>query len=543
MEDEEGIIWIATYGGGLNRFNPQTKFFTHIMNEEHDTNSLSSNLSWFLLIDNEKNLWISTQAAGLNVLSYQNRLNDNFEFMHFDTRSGMKSQTIYGMVQDDFGDIWLSSNKGVSRYFPEKNSFKHFDLSHGLVDLDYNHGSIFKGLDNTIYFGSGKGFSSVKPESSHANSLAPKVRLTNIFKLNEAMLFNSPLADLPVLELDHTDQLVSFEYVGLNYANPTSTLYQYRLLGFEQEWIDAGNSRRATYTNLPAGHYQLQVIAGNSDNVWSEPGLSLDIIVKPAPWNTWWAYLIYTISVAFILLIYSRFLNRKLVIEQQQQIHLKQQIEEKTKDYFQKNIELKQANKQLENAATVDKVTGVKSRRYLDIYIEQASQLMSQIHENILPVQRNILPRLYLMMVKIEGISQVTNSQLIDLTDLLLYSSNKDDLIIRWSEDVFAVIGYEKDDNVRELASRLVKRFPQVFGDTAKTGMAYAFYPFNFEQPMALSWDQVSVITEHALKVARNNNMDWLGVYAPKVQPFSYLDVIQQENVGELSKLVKLKNG
>ena len=133
---------------------------------------------------------------------------------------------------------------------------------------------------------------------------------------------------------------------------------------------------------------------------------------------------------------------------------VKQQVEEKTNEFFQKNIELEQANKQLENAATVDKVTGVKSRRYLDIYIEQASRLMSQIHENILPVQRNILPRLYMVMVKIEDVSQVSNSQLVNLTDLLLFSRNKEDLIIRWSDDIFAIIGYEKDDgfNVKPVA-------------------------------------------------------------------------------------------
>jgi len=208
-----------------------------------------------------------------------------------------------------------------------------------------------------------------------------------------------------------------------------------------------------------------------------------------------------------------------------------------------KNVELEQANQQLEDAATVDKVTGVKSRRYLDIYIEQASQLMSQIHDNILPVQRSLLPRLYLVMIKLDNIKQVTNSQLVNLTDLLLYSRNNEDLVIRWADDTFVIIGYEKDDNTRELVTRLTDRFAQVLGQNIKADMSYSFYPFNYEQPMALSWDQVSVITEHALKVARDNNMNWLGLYSPKVQPFNYLDVIQQDDVGELSQLVKIKQG
>ena len=541
LEDEQGFIWLGTFGGGLNRFDPNIEAFTHFSHEENNPDGISDDFTWIMLLDNNKNLWFGTQSSGLSMLSRENRHKNNFLFTHLDTKDGMKSLTVYGITQDTYDDIWFSTNKGISRYSMSDKSFKHFNLTHGLVDLEYTHSAVFRSLNNTIYFGAGKGMNSINPEEVKTSTTLPEVRLTNILKLNESMALGTILSKLTELTLEYTDQIISFEYIGLNYVAPESTRYKYRLKGFDDEWIDAGKLRRATYTNLPQGNYQLQIIAGNSDNIWSKPYL-LNISMKPAPWNTWWAYLLYTIVVALILLVYSRLLNRKLVIEQQQKVYLKQQVEEKTKDFFQKNIELEHANKQLENAATVDKVTGVKSRRYLDIYIEQASQLMSQIHENILPVQRSILPRLYMVMVKIEDISQVTNSQLIDLTDLLLFSRNSDDLIIRWSENVFAVIGYEKDDNARELVSRLANRFPQVLGETTKTEMAYSFYPFNFEQPMALSWDQVSVITEHALKISGNNNMSWLGIYAPKVQPFNYLDIIQQQDVGELNKLVKLKH-
>jgi GGDEF domain-containing protein len=295
---------------------------------------------------------------------------------------------------------------------------------------------------------------------------------------------------------------------------------------------------------LPAGKYQLQVIAGNNDNAWSEPGLSLQIVVKPAPWNTWWAYLLYAISIALALLAYSRFLNRKLIVEQEQKALLAQQVEDQTKEFQLKNIELEHANKQLENAATVDKLTGVKSRRYLDIYIEQASQLMTQIHQNILPVQRSILPRLYILMVQVDDADKVSNSQLLNLTDLLLYSRNSDDLVIRWSEDTFSIIGYEKEDNARELSIRLSHRFCHAFGDATKVNMAYSFYPFNVEHPTELSWDQVSVITENALNiVSKDSTLQWLGLYNSFVQPFSYMDILHIKELDELSQVVSIKQG
>jgi ligand-binding sensor domain-containing protein/GGDEF domain-containing protein len=543
LEDEQGFIWLATFGAGLSRFDPKIEIFTHLRHEENNPNSIADDFSWIMLLDNDKNLWFGSQDAGLSILSRENSHSNNFSFTHIGANEGMKSLTIYGITQDAYGDIWFSTNKGISRYSMSDKNFKHFNLTHGLVDLEYTHSSVFRSMDNTLYFGAGKGMSSINPEKINTSISAPEVRLTSVLKLNEPMPLGSSLSKLTQLEFDYSEQLISFEYVGLNYAAPESTRYKYRLKGFDEEWIDAGKSRRATYTNLPSGTYQLQIIAGNNDNIWSDPGLSLDITVKPAPWNTWWAYVLYAALIALLLLTYSRFLNRKLLIEQQQKANLKQQVRDKTQEFHLKNVELEQANQQLEDAATVDKVTGVKSRRYLDIYIEQASQLMSQIHDNILPVQRSLLPRLYLVMIKLDNIKQVTNSQLVNLTDLLLYSRNNEDLVIRWADDTFVIIGYEKDDNTRELVTRLTDRFAQVLGHNIKADMSYSFYPFNYEQPMALSWDQVSVITEHALKIARDNNMNWLGLYSPKVQPFNYLDVIQQDDVGELSQLVKIKQG
>jgi len=544
LEDEQGIIWIANYGGGLSRFDPKLETFEHIVNDKADPNSLSSDLSWYLLLDNDKNLWVSTQAAGLNVLSYKNRLEKNYSFKRIDTNDGMKSQTVYGITQDRFNDIWLSTNQGITRYSMHNKSFKHFDLSHGLVDLDYSHGAIFNSLDNVIYFGAGKGVTSIQPDNNQEKISPISVRLTNVFKLNEPMVFSSALTDIKNLELSYSDQLITFEYVGLNYANPESTEYKYRLLGFDQEWLDAGKSRRATYTNLPAGKFQLQIKASNSDDVWSDPELSLDITVNPAPWNTWWSYILYTLAVALLLLFYSRFLNRKLVIEQQQKLYLEQQVHEKTEKFKSKNLELAQANKQLEKAAIVDKVTGVKSRRYLDIYIEQTSQLMNQMHQNLLPVQRELLPRLYILMVQLKCDTEISNSQLINVTDLLLYSRNNDDLVIRWSPDAFAVIGYEKANNANELAARLSGRLKNVVDETTSTNIAYSFFPFNRENPLDLTWDQISVLIEQALSFTHENKqLSWLGLCGPKSNTFDYLQLMKQRSLANLKEQVVVKSG
>ena len=540
LPDSSGDLWVATYGGGLNRFNFSTKEFVHIHFDKTKPDSISSDIAWIMLEDSAQNLWVGTQAAGLNQLSAKNKRAGVYNFEHFDTKDGMRSRTVYGLSEDEFGDIWFSTNKGISRFSPNLREFKHFDLAHGLVDYEYNHNAFFSDNAGHIYFGSGNGFNRVMPSRLVAQQVAPEVRLTNILKLNETVPLPQSLSSTKYLNLDYQDQLVSFDYVGLNFSNPGTTRYRYRLLGFEEQWIEAGNLRRATYTNLPQGQFQLQIAAASGDGEWGEP-LTLNVNMEPAPWNTWWAYILYATLVAICLLVYSRLLNRKLANEQQQKAILEQQVKEKTQEFVKQNHALETANRQLEQAATIDKVTGVKSRRYLDIYIEQASQLMSQIHQNLLPVQRDLLPRLYLLMVKVPQAAQESNSQLINITDLLLYSRNNDDIVIRWSEDTFAVIGFEKGNNVADLAARLDNRFPSVLElkDSQQVQMTYSFYPFNREQPMELSWDQVSVLIEKALEIkAKEHNSAWLGLTQPKMQPFDYISVLQAETMEQLKHYV-----
>ncbi|MGK2232504.1 MAG: ligand-binding sensor domain-containing protein/GGDEF domain-containing protein [Colwellia sp.] len=546
LEDVRGDIWLATFGGGLSLYNPEQDSFTHIKHDDTKPNSISSDLAWIIFEDRELNIWVGTQASGMNIISNQNLKAKNYTFRQLNAKHGMKSMAVYGITQDLSDNIWFSTSKGISRYSLAEESFKHFDLTHGLVDLEYTHSSVLLGEDNTLYFGAGKGISAVNPNRINTSQAAPKVHLTNILNLNEPISVEGSISNLSELTLEYYDRLISFEYVGLNYSNPESTKYKYRLLGFDQEWIDAGKSRRVTYTNLPAGIFQLQIIAGNSDNVWSNPGYSLDITVKPAPWNTWWAYILYTSIVALALLLYSRMLNRKLVVEQQQKLYLEQQVHEKTEKFTSKNLELAQANKQLEKAAIVDKVTGVKSRRYLDIYIEQTSQLMHQMHQNLLPVQREMLPRLYILMVRVKSDEAVNNSQLINLTDLLHYSRNNDDLVIRWSSDTFAVIGYEKGNNANELAARLSGRLNSVVNIDGITtfNMAYSFFPFSRENPLHLSWDQISVMIEQALNYTdENKQLSWLGLCGPKSKSLDYLQLMQQSSFENLKEQIIIKSG
>lgn len=542
VEDREGFLWLATYGAGIDRFDPVTAEFTHFKHDETTDHSISSDLAWLLYLDNQDSLWIGTQSAGLNLVTADSRVADKVDVKRFNIREGLKTRTIYGITQVK-NNLWLATNKGISQFHQKSQTFTHFDRTHGLLDLEFNHRAIFRSQNGFIYFGSAKGFSRLNLSTELLKSHTPEIQLTNIYRLNEPMTFSRKLSELDQLDVEYRDPLIVFEYSGLDYRSPENTRYRYRLLGFDKEWVEAGTSRRATYTNLPAGNYELQLIAGNSNNQWSTLGYSLPVTVHPAPWFTWWAYLAYVFVIGLLFLLYARAVNRKLFWEQQQRQILKQQVQEKTQEFQLQNQELANANQLLEKAATTDRQTGAKSRRYLDIYIEQASRLMSQIHHTLAPVDKYRLPRLYIMMIRVKHHEKASASNVLSVNDLLQYSRNDDDLVVRWSEDTFAIIGYEKDDQARLLATKLSQQVESTLGESVQVNISYALFPFDIEHTMDWSWDQVSVITEYGLQLGEQESLAWLGVYKVIEHPLNSSQLLACGSLGALQKVAKIKYG
>ncbi len=541
LPEGKETLWLATDGGGLNKLNTTTKQVISYHHNEHVANSISNDVAWSLFLDNKNNLWVGTEASGLNIWHQQDRRDNKVHFDHININHGMKSSTVFAITQDDNGDFWFNTNKGVSRYSPNSKSFMHFDTSHGLLDLEFNFQAILKTNQNHILFGSAKGFNLLNPNNLLSNQHAPDVRLTNIYSLNKKMQFDKPLSQIKYVEFDYTDKLIAFEYTGLDYASPESNLFKYRLKGFDKQWINAGKLRRATYTNLNAGEYQLEIIAANNFGVWGNADVNLTIRVHPAPWNTWWAYIGYACILGLSLLFYSRFMTRKLISEQEQRAQLKKEVLEKTQEFKNQNIQLIKLNQELESSAIIDKLTSVKSRRYLDIYIEQTSRLMTQIHHNISQSPNALLPRLYLILIKVAQKPDLTDKTLINVAEFLQYKCDQDDLVVRWSHNVFAVIGSEKDKNVSMFASSLAGEKDNIALNQCTLTIGYSFFPFDLERPQSLNWDQTSIIAEIALNNASQQN--WLGIYQPCEYPFDFNQLLQEKELTQIKSLVTVKYG
>ncbi len=311
-EDTTGMFWVGTEGLGLNLFDPTIgEVIAHYRHDPEDPRSLSNDTPWVIREDAGGDLWIGTQGGGLNRWSAVDRRAGRANFKRYSKNDGLPSDHLYGILLDGAGHLWISSNRGLSRFDPATERLENFDSSHGLQNEEFNFAAVLRAESGRMYFGGLNGFNAFHPEQVHRNEHVPPVVLTEFLKFNDPVDLGQPLSNLRDLSLDYQDYVVAFEFSALDYTAPERNRYLHKLEGFDRDWVDSGKMRRATYTNLAPGDYTFRVKASNNDGVWNEEGVALAIRVEPPPWRTWWAYSLYSLASACALLLFSQAQARK----------------------------------------------------------------------------------------------------------------------------------------------------------------------------------------------------------------------------------------
>ncbi len=311
-EDRDGVLWIGTDGGGLNRFDRNSGTFSTIQHHKDDPHSLGSDNVWALHETADGDLWIGTDGGGLSCWKAADREREAVVFTRYTRADGLPGNTVQGIQSDAGGNLWISSNRGLTRLDPRTGVIRNFDQNDGLQGYDFNQGAHFRAADGQLFFGGAHGFNTFRPSTIKDNSHVPHITLTAVLKYNQPIDPGTPLSRLDRLDLDYHEDMISFEFAALDFTDPAHNRFRYRMEGFDGDWVDGGHSRRATYTNLPAGHYTFRVRAANADGLWNEQGLALAIRVSPAPWQTWWAYTLYLLSLSAALWLYLRTHTRRV---------------------------------------------------------------------------------------------------------------------------------------------------------------------------------------------------------------------------------------
>ena len=288
-KDRTGIFWIATFGGGLNKFDLVTEKFYHYQHDPANKNSLSDDRVMSIYEDEAGTLWIGTFGGGLNKFDRKTG-----KFFNFSKDDGLNSSVVYGILEDSHSNLWMSTDDGIYKFGIRDQLFSHYDLQDGLQSMEFSGGAYYKSKFGEMFFGGINGINYFFPDSIKDNPYKPPVVITSIRILNKLVK-----GEKKSLQLKYNENFLTFEFASLDYTNPSDNNYQYRLQGLEEEWNSVDASMRfANYTNLAPGKYTFEVRGSNNDNVWSENTASISIIITPPFWRTWWFSLILIITAA-----------------------------------------------------------------------------------------------------------------------------------------------------------------------------------------------------------------------------------------------------
>ncbi len=327
FEDRRGVFWVGTHGFGLNKYDRARGVFTRFTNDPDDDTTISDNFINVITQDRNGNLWVGT-INGLNKFDPESET-----FIRYSTQEGLPNDVIYGIIEDSIGHLWLSTNSGIVDFNPETETVRVYDMGDGLPSNEYRFGAYHKSFDGSLYFGGINGMVVFKPDSITDNPYVPPVVITDFQIFNEDVPISgvgSPLKksiiETEEIELTWREEVISFEFAALHFAAPQENQYQYMMEGFDSDWQDVGNRRFVSYTNLPEGYtYTFRVKASNKDGLWNEDGVAIKLRILPPPWKTWWAYGIYSVLGAGLLI---GFVNHQISRERKKKEQVVQYNEE-----------------------------------------------------------------------------------------------------------------------------------------------------------------------------------------------------------------------
>lgn len=341
-EDSRGNWWIGTLNG-LNLARADGHVVKVFKNDPNDTASLAANVIYAVTVDSRDRVWIATDGGGLSQVLGSSAAPAQIRFKTFMREQGLSSDTLYGIVADDSGSLWLSGNAGLMRFDPDSGAIKVYHREHGLQGEEFAFGAYRRLRDGRVCFGGPGGFNIFDPTRLSENRQPPRLVLTNVDVLGARMRSATPFWLLGNIPLSYRDSILSLDFGVLDFGSKLHNRLAYRMPGLSDDWIDLGSQRRVTLTTLPAGEHVLEVRAATSDSGWSEQPLKITIDRAPAPWQSPWAYAVYAVLILGVLLYRAHRHRRKYQAVVQQREFLDAEVKLRTRELVESNRQLAEA--------------------------------------------------------------------------------------------------------------------------------------------------------------------------------------------------------
>lgn len=287
-EKGEPILWLGTYGNGVIKYNYETQARTFINSSGKVGRVLSNDYVFVIRQDpmNPEWLWIGTRT-GLNRLNKKN----NF-IKYYTEKNGLPNDVIYGILFDAQGNLWLSTNNGISLFDPHNETFKNYDLYDGIQSTEFNARAYFQAPDGELFFGGINGFNAFIPQKMGKNPFHVLPVIRKVFIRDKVYLERENILHQLPTKLNYNQNLITFFFYVPDYTAPEKNYFAYQLQPLEDYWRYT-EANKIEYTNLSPGNYTLRIKYRNSDGNWLNEYTELSFIIAQPPWKTWWAYLIY----------------------------------------------------------------------------------------------------------------------------------------------------------------------------------------------------------------------------------------------------------
>lgn len=359
-EAPDGSLWIGTADGGVSHMK-DGQFKNYTTEEGLSSNNIRS---VYVDRDDPETVWVGTENSGLNRIR-----NGNIESLGVD--EGLPDHVVHYINEDEFGWLWMSSNKGVfkidkedlNRYLDGEETYfslLHYGREEGMRNPECNGAFMQGGLKTskgTFWFATQEGVSVFNIQSESENKVPPPVMIRNISSNGE----NYRPAEV---ELDPGNASFTVQYHALTFTTPEKTRFRYILEGYDEDWIEVSSRREITYSDLPSGDYTFKVLAANNDGVWSEAPATASIAIVPIFYEQPWFYFLLIGFIAVASYGVSKVRYRYLMKRQR---ILTKKIREQTSQIRSERNEVKKQNEIIESQAKKLRESNQSKDRFFSI--------------------------------------------------------------------------------------------------------------------------------------------------------------------------------
>ncbi|HKJ42700.1 MAG TPA: two-component regulator propeller domain-containing protein [Sunxiuqinia sp.] len=401
--DNHHRLWVGTRNG-LYRFKEkdidnftsrtsQIKYDT-FFNQPSDSVSLPGNYVISLLETKDGAVWIGTYGSGVCKFVEDG---DNGHFVRYTEEEGLCNNVAYAMEQDLQGNIWISTDMGLSKFDPENETFQNYFVKDGLLSDQFYWSASYADSSGMLYFGGINGLNYFRPQDIelYPNSFKPVFTEFSIYnkpvrvgqKYHSRVVLNKPIGETKNLELSYKDAVFSIEFSALDYFLPEKIKYQYKMVGVDQDWVTVSSNRRfANYTNLAGGNYLFQVRATNSDGVWSDKIAELNITVQPPFWKTAWFQLLVIFAIALLVMAYIRYRTAFL---KEQKRKLEKQVKERTQkiEEQKQELEVQAENLKLTNQQLAERQVLIEGQK---VALEQQNEQIASQRDEVIELNEKV---------------------------------------------------------------------------------------------------------------------------------------------------------